>query len=56
MTRRAGAPGGGVPAQAGTTALLTLALLFAGGIPTRQPGAATVDAERGPPRRDEATV
>jgi hypothetical protein len=55
MTRRAGAPGGGVPAQAGTTVLLTLALLFSGGIPTRQPGAATV-AERGPPRRDEATV
>jgi len=33
-----------------------LALLFAGGIPTRQPGATTVDGERGPPRRDEALV
>jgi hypothetical protein len=31
-----------------------LALLFAGGIPTRQPGAA--QAERGPPRLDEALV
>ncbi len=56
MTRRPSAPGRGVPAQAGTTVLLTLALLLSGGIPTRQPGAATVDAERGPPRRDEVTV
>jgi MFS family permease len=33
-----------------------LALLFAGGIPTRQPGAAEAGGERGPPRRDEALV
>ena len=33
-----------------------LALLFAGGIPTRQPGAVVPGAERGPPRRDEAFV
>ncbi|HTE59668.1 MAG TPA: hypothetical protein VK631_04910, partial [Solirubrobacteraceae bacterium] len=31
-----------------------IALLFSGGIPTRQPGSAAPGAERGPPDRDEA--
>jgi Na+/melibiose symporter-like transporter len=31
-----------------------LALFFSGGIPTRQPGSATTDAQRGPPGLDEA--
>jgi hypothetical protein len=33
-----------------------LALLFSAGVPTRQPGSAAPDAERGPPARDPAVV
>src|SRR5215207_2969285 len=33
-----------------------IALLFSSGIPTRQPGSAAADAERGPPARDESLV
>jgi hypothetical protein len=33
-----------------------LALFFSGGVPTRQPGAATARAERAPPGLDEAVV
>ena len=33
-----------------------IALLFSSGIPTRQPGSAAADAQRGPPALDEAPV